>query len=47
MLALFFLKMPLNQLKAMGVKLEGDAEAVARLQAALDPIPDGFNIVEP
>lgn len=47
MLALFFLKMPLSQLKAMGVKVEGDAEAVARLQAALDPIPDGFNIVEP
>ena len=47
MLALFFLKMPLGQLKAMGVKVEGDAEAVARLQAALDPIPDGFNIVEP
>ncbi|MFN3516505.1 MAG: alkyl/aryl-sulfatase [Novosphingobium sp.] len=47
MLALFFLKMPLSQLTAMGVKVEGDAAAVGRVQAALDAIPAGFNIVEP
>ena len=47
MLALLFLKMPAAQLQAMGLKIEGDATAVSALQAALDPIPGGFNIVEP
>lgn len=46
-LALFFLKVPLEQLTAMGLKVEGDAAAVAALQAALDPVPGGFNIAEP
>ena len=46
-LALFFLKIPLAQLQAMGLKVEGDAAAVAALQDALDPIPGGFNIAEP
>ena len=47
MLALLFLKMPIAQLQAMGLKIEGEAAAVSALQAALDPIPGGFNIVEP
>ncbi|HQV02861.1 MULTISPECIES: alkyl sulfatase dimerization domain-containing protein [unclassified Novosphingobium] len=47
MLGLFFLKMPLAQLQAMGVKVDGDPAAVAALQAALDPISNGFNIAEP
>lgn len=47
MLALFFLKLPLPQLQAMGLKVEGDAKAVERLQAALDPLSSGFNITEP
>ncbi|MGH6786302.1 MAG: alkyl/aryl-sulfatase [Novosphingobium sp.] len=46
-LALFFLKVPLAQLQAGGLKLEGDAAAVEALQAALDPLPSGFNIAEP
>jgi len=47
MLAMLFLKLPLAQLQALGLKIEGDAAAVAALQAALDPIPEGFNIAEP
>lgn len=47
MLALFFLKMPLAQLQQMGLKVEGDPDAVKALQDALDPISPGFNIVEP
>jgi len=47
LLALLFLKIPVAQLQAMGLKVEGDAAAVSAVQAALDPIPGGFNIVEP
>ncbi|HEX4847256.1 MAG TPA: alkyl sulfatase dimerization domain-containing protein [Novosphingobium sp.] len=47
MLALLFLRMPLAQVQALGVKVEGDPSAVAALQAALDPLPEGFNIAEP
>lgn len=46
-LAMLFLKVPLAQLQTMGLKVEGDAAAVSALQAALDPISSGFNIVEP
>jgi alkyl sulfatase BDS1-like metallo-beta-lactamase superfamily hydrolase len=46
-LAMLFLKMPLAQLEAAGLKIEGDRAAVEALQAALDPLPGGFNIVEP
>ena len=47
MLGLFFLKLPLAQLEMMGLKVEGDRAAVNALQAALDPVPTGFNITEP
>lgn len=47
LLALLFLKIPVAQLQAMGLKVDGDAAAVSAIQAALDPIPSGFNIVEP
>lgn len=47
MLGLLFAKMPLAQLQALGVKVEGDPGAMAALQAALDPVPEGFNIAEP
>jgi alkyl sulfatase BDS1-like metallo-beta-lactamase superfamily hydrolase len=47
MLALLFLKAPLAQLQAMGLRIEGDAAAVKALQDALDPLPPGFNIAEP
>ena len=46
-LGLLFLKLPLAQLQAAGLVVEGDASAIAALQAALDPIPTGFTIAEP
>jgi alkyl sulfatase BDS1-like metallo-beta-lactamase superfamily hydrolase len=46
-LAMLFLKMPLAQLEAAGLKVEGDRAAVEALQAALDPMPGPFNIAEP
>ena len=46
-LGLLFLKLPLVQLQAAGLVVEGDASAVAALQAALDPVPSGFTIAEP
>lgn len=46
-LALLFMKLPLAQLQAVGLKIEGDAAAVSAIQAALDSVPSGFNIVEP
>ncbi len=46
-LALLFLKLPLAQLEDAGLKVEGDRSAVEMLQAALDPMPGPFNIVEP
>lgn len=46
-LALLFLKMPAAQLQMAGLKIEGDRTAIEKLQAALDPMPGAFNIVEP
>jgi alkyl sulfatase BDS1-like metallo-beta-lactamase superfamily hydrolase len=46
-LALLFLKMPAAQLQAAGLKIDGDRAAIEQLQAALDPMPGAFNIVEP
>jgi alkyl sulfatase BDS1-like metallo-beta-lactamase superfamily hydrolase len=46
-LALLFLKLPLAQLEAGGLKIEGDRAAVEALQAALDPMPGAFNLSEP
>ena len=46
-LGLLFLKLPLAQLQAAGLKVEGNPGAIAALQAALDPVPGGFTIVEP
>jgi alkyl sulfatase BDS1-like metallo-beta-lactamase superfamily hydrolase len=46
-LALLFLKMPAARLQAAGLKIEGDRAAIEKLQAALDPMPGAFNIVEP
>lgn len=47
LLGLLFAKVPLDQLEAAGLKIEGDREAVALLQASLDPLPGPFNIAEP
>ena len=46
-LGLLFLKVPLTQLEAAGLKVEGDRAAVEALAGALDPMPGPFNIVEP
>jgi alkyl sulfatase BDS1-like metallo-beta-lactamase superfamily hydrolase len=46
-LGLLFLKLPLAQLQAAGLKVEGDPAAIAALQNALDPVAGGFTIVEP
>ena len=46
-LAMLFLKMPLTQLEAAGLKIEGNRAAVEALQTALDPMPAPFNIAEP
>jgi alkyl sulfatase BDS1-like metallo-beta-lactamase superfamily hydrolase len=46
-LALLFLKMPAAQLQMAGLKIEGDRSVVDKLQAALDPMPGAFHIVEP
>ncbi len=46
-LAMFFLKVPLAQLEAAGLQVEGDPDAIDALQAALDPVPGAFNIIEP
>lgn len=47
LLGLLFLKMPLAQLEMMGVKVEGDRQAAEAWLNAIEPIPGGFNIVEP
>lgn len=46
-LGLLFLKLPLAQLEAAGLKVEGDRAAVEALAAALDPLPGPFPIAEP
>ncbi len=47
LLALFFLKTPVAQLQAMGLKVDGDAAALSALQKAIDVPKGGFNIAEP
>jgi alkyl sulfatase BDS1-like metallo-beta-lactamase superfamily hydrolase len=47
MLGLLFLKLPLAQLEAAGLKVEGDRALVEAWLAAIDPVPGKFNIVEP
>ncbi len=47
LLGLLFLKLPLAQLEAAGLKVEGDRAAVEAWLSALDPMPGAFNIAEP
>lgn len=48
MLALFFVKVPVETVKAMpGVTIEGDLAALQALVDNLDPLPQGFDIVLP
>jgi alkyl sulfatase BDS1-like metallo-beta-lactamase superfamily hydrolase len=46
-LAMLFLKMPVAQLQAGGLQVEGDASAMQALIDALDPMPASFPIVTP
>lgn len=47
LLALLFLKMPLAQLQAAGLQVEGDAEALQAMLDAIDPMPPTFPIITP
>lgn len=47
LLALLFLKVPLEQLEPLGLKLEGDRAGVQAWLDALEPVPAGFPIAEP
>ncbi len=47
LLALLFLKQPVAALAGAGLKVEGDAAALQALVDALDPMPQGFDIVTP
>lgn len=47
LLGLLFLKLPLDQLEMAGLKIEGDRAAAQAWIDALDPLGQGFNIVEP
>jgi len=47
LLALLFLKMPLAQLQAAGLQVEGDAQALQELLDAIDPMPQTFPIITP
>jgi alkyl sulfatase BDS1-like metallo-beta-lactamase superfamily hydrolase len=47
LLGLLFIKLPLAQLEAAGLKVEGDRSAVEAWVNSLDPLPGSFNIAEP
>lgn len=47
LLAMLFLKQPISAMQAAGLTVEGDAAAVQTLIDALDPVPQGFDIVVP
>ncbi|OBV12153.1 alkyl/aryl-sulfatase [Erythrobacter dokdonensis] len=47
LLALLFLKQPVAMMQGAGLQVEGDAAAMQALVDALDPMPQGFAIVEP
>jgi alkyl sulfatase BDS1-like metallo-beta-lactamase superfamily hydrolase len=47
LLALLFLKQPVAAMQRAGLTVEGDAAALQTLIDALDPMPQGFAIVEP
>jgi len=46
-LGLMFLKLPLAQMKAAGVRVDGDEAALQDLLDALDPMPGTFDIITP
>ena len=47
LLGLLFLKLPLPQLEAAGLKVDGDRALIEAWLSAIDPMPGGFNIAEP
>ena len=47
LLAMLFLKQPVSAMQNAGLKVEGDAAALQTLIDALDPVPQGFDIVVP
>jgi alkyl sulfatase BDS1-like metallo-beta-lactamase superfamily hydrolase len=47
LLALMFLKQPVSAVQGSGLVVEGDAAALQALMDALDPMPQGFDIVTP
>jgi alkyl sulfatase BDS1-like metallo-beta-lactamase superfamily hydrolase len=47
LLALLFLKQPVATMQSAGLQVEGDAAGLQALLNALDPMPQGFAIVEP
>lgn len=47
LMGLLFLKMPLAQLEAAGLKVEGNRDLAQAWLDAIDPVPNGFTIVEP
>ncbi|PKP93410.1 MAG: alkyl/aryl-sulfatase [Alphaproteobacteria bacterium HGW-Alphaproteobacteria-14] len=46
-LAMLFLKQPVAAMQKAGLQVEGDAAALQHLIDALDPVPQGFDIVTP
>jgi alkyl sulfatase BDS1-like metallo-beta-lactamase superfamily hydrolase len=46
-LGLLFQKLPLAQMEAAGLKVEGDRTAIEALLAAVEPMGGAFNIAEP
>jgi alkyl sulfatase BDS1-like metallo-beta-lactamase superfamily hydrolase len=47
LLAMLFLKQPVSAMQPAGLQVEGDAAALQTLIDALDPVPQGFDIVLP
>jgi alkyl sulfatase BDS1-like metallo-beta-lactamase superfamily hydrolase len=47
LLALLFLKQPVSAVQGAGLQVEGDAAGLQALIDALDPMPQGFDIVTP
>ncbi|QIG53209.1 MBL fold metallo-hydrolase [Altererythrobacter sp. BO-6] len=47
MLGLLFLKLPLAQMQAAGLQVDGDPAALQAMLDALDPLPASFDIVTP
>jgi alkyl sulfatase BDS1-like metallo-beta-lactamase superfamily hydrolase len=47
LLALLFLKQPVSAMQSAGLSVEGDAAGLQALVDALDPMPQGFDIVTP